>query len=323
MYDIFSEFIYCFEPIILRIKLNNGMAILPRSEIIQPGNMVRLTVTFRGSDGLPADTDAFPSFTIVAPSGLVVIGPTSAGVSRTGVGNYEFIFDVGLQPSVGVWNDIWQGTIGGNVEIQEKSFTVFTSQMPALNSDGYEHLGDDPGFNYSQTAIHNINHLLKLLRARLKSRGLHKTIDEFGNPVFTDCDIYTIDELVSFIAWALCTFNEVPTFTFITFDDTPMIEQFCGILVQGAALVALSSQALIERSREFVITDNGIGFTPPTVSELLNNQFNTELQNWYDRLKYIKMNLRPEVLGLGVFSMSSGSSPAMRRLRWLKQRRIV
>lgn len=297
------------------------MATRPRSQIIMPTDTVRLDVVFRDGYGNPVDLDSFPSLTVVQPSGGVILGPTSAGVFRTDVGQYGFDFSVGLQGPVGVWRDIWQGTLSGSPVYQELMFIVFTSQTPAINSDGYVHLGDDPGFNYSQNAIKNINNLLKLLRARLKSSGKHRTIDEFGNIVFADCDIFTTDQLVTFLAMSLCEFNETPHFTFFTFEDTPIIENFCGILVQGAALMALSSQALIERGREFQITDNGIGFTPPTISEMLSTQWTTELTNWYDRVKLIKFNLKPSPLGLGTLRIL-GVSPQARRLRLLRARQV-
>lgn len=297
------------------------MAVKPRSQIIMPTDTVRLDVVFKDGYGSPNDLDAFPSLTIVQPSGNVVLGPTSAGVFRTGVGTYGYDLQIGFQGPVGVWRDIWQGTVGGTPSYLEQMFVVYTSQTPAINSDGYKHLGDDPGFNYSQNAIGNINNLLKLLRARLKSAGKHRTTDEFGNIIFTDCDIYTVDQLVSFLAMSLCEFNETPHFTLFTFENTAIIENFCGILVQGAALMALSSQALIERGREFQITDNGIGFTPPTISEMLSTQWSTELTNWYDRVKLIKHNMKPSPQGLGTLRPLA-ASPQFRRLRHLRARRI-
>jgi len=44
-------------------------------------------------------------------------------------------------------------------------------------------------------------------------------------------------------------------------------------LVEGATLKALASQALIERGREFALSDSGISFIPPAISELLQTQF--------------------------------------------------
>ena len=297
------------------------MALVFRSQIVQPGDTVRLRARFRGPTGLPTDLDSFPMITIVQPTGGVAVGPTSAGVFREDVGVYGFDYEFALQISLGTWFDIWQGTLSGFTVISEFTFQVNTTQVPAINTDGYVHLGDDVGFNYSQNAINNINLMLKILRARLKSSGKHKTTDEFGNVIFTDCDIYTTAELVTFLVMALGEFNETPHFTAFTFEDNPIIETFYAILVQGATLMALSSQALIERGREFQITDNGIGFTPPTISELLNTQWQTELANWYERIKLIKHNMKPNPLGLGTLRPLA-AAPQFRRLRHLKERQI-
>lgn len=297
------------------------MAILARSQIIQPGDTVALKALFKGPDGLPADLDAFPEITVVQPSGGVAVGPTSLGMIHIGTGAYEFHYDVGLFPPIGVWKDVWEGSLDGFSIIDDFSFVVALTQMPAVNTDGYEALGDDCGFNYSQIAIHNVNSLLKSLRARLNSRGKHPTTDEFGNTIYKDCDIFSADQLISFIAQALSSFNETPHFTEFTFDDTPIIELFHNILTQGALYFALASQALIERGREFAITDNGVGFTPPTISEALNTQYQTEIKSWEERCKYIKANMKPAPSGLGVMSLNT-VSPAIRRLRWLRARQI-
>jgi hypothetical protein len=222
----------------------------------------------------------------------------------------------------GVFNDIWSGYINGNRVEAMFSFVVSHTQLPAINTDGYVHLGDDPGFHYSQQATKNINKLLKSLKARLNSSGKAKAKDAYGNVIYVDCDIFSIDMLVTFLATALWQFNQIPYFTFFTFDDDNFVEQFGEILVEGATLYSLSSKALIERGREFQITDNGLNFNPPTVSEMLNTQYNTLLSAYREDLKYIKNSLRPAPRGLGVFSMNSGINPAFARLRHLRARRL-
>jgi hypothetical protein len=298
------------------------MASLPRSQIIQPSDTVLLRARFTGPDGLEVDLDLFPTVTVIQPSGGVAVGPTSTGVMRIGVGEYQFEYSVGLFPPIGVWRDVWRGTIGGWEVFGEFTFQVNTTQLPAINTDGYRHLGDDPGFNFSQTAICNINNLLKSLRHRLKSRGKARRTDEYGNPIYKDCDIFTVDELVAFLCQALSMFNEIPHFTMFTWEDTPIIEQFHDVLVQGGLYLALGAQALIERGREFQIQDNGIGFTPPTISELLNTQYQKEMDSWYDKVKLIKHNMKPSPLGLGTLSFVGGASPQFRRLRHLRERQI-
>lgn len=298
------------------------MAIVPRSEIVQPSDTIALRARFTGPDGLDVDLDLFPSVTIIQPSGGVAVGPTSTGVMRIGVGEYQFNYNVGLYPPIGTWRDVWRGTISGWDVFGEFTFTVFTTQVPAINTDSFKHLGDDPGFNFSQTAICNINNLLKSLRHRLKSRGKARRTDDYGNPIYKDCDIFTVDELVAFLCQALSMFNEIPHFTMFTWEDTPIIEQFHDILVQGGLYLALGAQALIERGREFQVQDNGIGFTPPTISELLNTQYQKEMDSWYDKCKMIKVNMRSSPLGLGTLSFTAGASPQIRRLRHLRARSI-
>lgn len=299
------------------------MAIKARGELIDVTDQVNLTVQFKDNMGTPIDTDSFPQISIVQPSGLVALAPTSAGVARISTGKYSYIFTVPINGPYGVFNDIWIGYVNGFRVETTFSFVVTHTQIPAINTDGYAHLGDDPGFNYSQAAIKNINKLLKSLKARLNSSGKAKAVDAYGNTIYVDCDIFSIDMLTTFLATALWDFNQVPFFTFFQFDDDNFVEQFGEILVEGATLYALASKALIERGREFQITDNGLNFNPPTVSELMNTQYSTLLTHYWEKLKYIKNSLRPHPIGLGVFGMTSGMNPAFARLRHLRARRII
>ena len=163
------------------------MAILHRSEIIQPNDTVALAAKF-AVDGVPVDLDFFPEVTIIQPGGGVAVGPTSMGVMHIGIGQYQFNYSVGLFPSVGTWRDAWKGVYQGFNMIGEYTFTTFQSQLPGLNTDGLKKLGDDPGYQFDQSSICNINNVLKSLRARLKSRGKARRMDENGNPIYKDCE---------------------------------------------------------------------------------------------------------------------------------------
>lgn len=299
------------------------MAIKARGELIDVTDQVNLTVQFKDNTGMPVDTDSYPQISIVQPSGLVTLAFTSTGVQRLSTGKYSFIYTVPINGPYGVFNDIWVGYVNGFRVEATLEFVVLHTQVPAINSDGYVHLGDDPGFNYSQAALKNINKLIKALRARLNSQGKAKATDVYGNVVYVDCDVFSIDMLTTFLATALWDFNQVPFFTFFQFDDDNFVEQFGEILVEGATLYSLASKALIERGREFQITDNGLNFNPPTVSELLNTQYTTLLTHYWEKLKYIKNSLRPAPRGLGVFSMNSAINPAFARLRHLRARRLI
>lgn len=298
------------------------MAIKARGELIDVTDQVNLTVQFKDGSGQPIDTDSFPKISIIQPSGLVLLAPTSTGVAQIDTGKYSYIFTVPINGPYGVFNDIWSGFINGFRVETTFSFVVAHTQMPGINTDGYIKLGDDPGFQYSQAAIKNINKLIKSLKSRLNSAGKAKAADGYGNTIYVDCDIFSIDMLVSFLATALWDFNQVPYFTFFQFDDDNFVEQFGEILVEGATLYSLASKALIERGREFQITDNGLSFNPPTVSEMMNTQYSSLLAHYWEKLKLIKNSLRPAPKGLGVFSMNSAINPAFRRLRHLRARRI-
>jgi hypothetical protein len=299
------------------------MAIKARGELIDVTDQVNLTVQFKDGAGNPVDTDSFPKISLIQPSGLVALAPTSTGVAKVGVGKYSYIFTIPINGPYGEWRDIWSGYVNGfRVEV-DFGFIVLHTQIPAINTDGYVHLGDDPGFDYSQEATKNINKLVKSLRARLNSAGKAKATDPYGNVVYVDCDIFSTETLVTMIATALWDFNQVPYFTFFQFDDDNFVEQFGEILVEGATLYALASKALIERGREFQLTDNGINFNLPTVSELMMTQYSALLAHYWEKLKYIKNSLRPAPRGLGVFSMNSAINPAFSRLRHLRARRLI
>ena len=296
------------------------MAIVPRSAIVSPTDTVQLRVQFE-SAGATVDLDAYPTVTLVQPSGTVITGPTSLGVYRLAVGLYGFDFPAPIDASLGVWSDIWTGKLAGVTVRQTLNFVIYTTQMPAVNTDGYIHLGDDPGFHYSQVATGNINKLVKALKARLNSSGKSRNKDQYGNVIFEDCDIYTVDQLVTFIATSLTAFNQIPHFTFFTFEDTGIIDNFFEVLVQHATIYALASKALIERGREFNISDNGLTFQPPSVSELVNSQWSAELSNWWEKVKLIKGNMKPAAFGLGTLRPMA-VSPQFLRLRHLRARQI-
>lgn len=299
------------------------MANKARGELLSVTDKVVLTATFYDNLGEPTDTDSFPTISIVQPTGSVLFSPTSLGVSRVNTGVYSYSFDIGIAASLGVWNDIWQGSINGEVNTQTLSFVVFDSNLPAVISpDGYYALGEDPGFHYSQTSILNINKLLKTLKARLNSSAKIEMTDADGNTYYQDCDIFSVDTLVTFLAASLAEFNAIPHFTEFTFDNTTIIDLFHYILVEGATIYALSSQALIERGREWQITDNGIAVNVPTVSELMNSQYSQMYTTHLEKLKQIKASMKPGPKGLGTLTMTTGNNPIARRLSTLRARRL-
>jgi hypothetical protein len=298
----------------------------PRGALLSPMNVVNLTVQFYDGFGNPSNTDTFPSLSIVQPSGSVALSPTTAGVGQLDVGKYNYDFKIPFNGPFGVWNDIWQGSVNGYIFTETLSFIVENTELPKIiNHDGYHTwvaLGDDPGFNYSQTAILNINKVLKILKARLNNNGKAKSVDRFGNVIFVDCNVFSDEILVTFIANAMSEFNQIPYFTWFNWEDTPIVDQFMDILAERATIDALASQALIEKGREFQINDNGVSFTPPMVAEILQTQYSTMLTSFNERLKYIKNSMRPHAIGLGTLRPLA-TNPQFLRLRHLRARQII
>jgi hypothetical protein len=142
----------------------------------------------------------------------------------------------------------------------------------------------------SEQATKNIAKLTKLVKARLNSSGKAKTVDDKGNVTYVDHDIFSYEMIADFLTLSLSDFNQTPYFTNFTFDNSDFVATFAEVLVMGAALQALASQALIERGREFVISDNGISFSPPTLSEMLNTQYCTLLNSHAEKLRIIKLD---------------------------------
>jgi len=140
----------------------------------------------------------------------------------------------------------------------------------------------------------NLNKLINLLSSALSSKGKEKKNDEHGNIVYIDVNIYSKEVLANFLQLSLSNFNQVPKFTNFTFDNDKFVETFKEILVSGAILYALSSQALIERGREFSVSveNGGVNFIQPSLAEMLNTQHERSLYHHYDKLKMIKNDFK-------------------------------
>jgi len=294
-----------------------------RNEVVQPTETVQLRASFKDMSGVLTDLDSFPTVTIMQPSGTISLA-TSVGVTKIATGTYNFNYLIPIEGPYGIYNDTWTGSINGFPIQSTFNFIVEVGQLPATDVDGYISLGSEPGYEFSQTALCNINKLLKYLKAKLRSAGKVKRTDANGNTIFIDCDIYSIDILVSYLMMSLSDFNQTPFFTSFTFEDTSFCNQFADILVKGAQLYALSSQALLEKGREFNITDNGINFTPPSIADMLNTQYSTLLTNYYDHLKLIKDQFRSNPIGLGIFTVSTAArSPILSQMRHRRARALV
>jgi len=297
------------------------MVLRSRGEFANQTDTIQLRAEFRGPDGTRTDLDSYPQFSVMQPSGNVALEPTTAGVYRISEGLYGFDYEICYNCPIGVYTDVWSGTLTGLTVYQTGNFVVQNTQLPAIPTDGYRHLGDDVPFNYSQNALLNVNKVIKVMRARLNSQGKARVKDEYGNVKYIDCDIYTVPQLATFAGTAITAFNEIPHFTWFNWEDTEFVDEFLEVLAQYAVIMALASKVMLERGREFDITDNGTSFRPPGVSDVLQTQYTTELNNWFEKIKLIKANTKPMGLGLGTLRPMQ-THPSFMRLRHLRARRI-
>ncbi len=297
--------------------------IKPRGDFIEASETVALRAQFYDLDGQPTDATTFPNVSIIQPSGNVVMAPTAAGVYKVDTGLYGFDYNVGLMPAQGVWVDLWTANMPSGIQAKKEfNFIVAFTQMPDLNTDGYYALGDDPGYHFNQTATRNINKALKALKTRLHSSGKKSGKDPFGNDIYVDCDIFSNQSLIDALCTALAWINSEPHFTFFEWHHTDIINLLFADIISLGYVLSVAAQSLIERGREYQVSDSGISFTPPTVSELLNTHYSTEYNIIIEKIKRVKTSMKPSPLGSGTITGNISRNPAYRRLRWLRSRQI-
>lgn len=149
-------------------------------------------------------------------------------------------------------------------------------------------LGQTVKFNFSQDEIKNINILLKGLKNRLSASGKMKAKDQLGNDTMVDVEIYSTDELVSFLCMSLSNLNLMLKMK-MKFSDEACTDNYYELLVQGAVIKALASKALLEKGREFALEDNDVSFVPPALSDALTIQWQTELNDYMEKIKLLRI----------------------------------
>lgn len=304
---------------------------------VASGQAINLDVQFADANGNAINADSTPQIRITDPNGTIVVALTSNNVASVGTGLYRYSYTVPAGSTAGAWQDRWVGAIGGTQTAANFVFYVVSGGTVTAVED--EDLADTPttianSYGYTQAEIDNLNLLLDLLKKRLKSTGTRYVRDQYGaieydgygEPLTEECNVFSDSELITFLQSSLSEFNSTPHFTMFTFSDIDLLQSgghFAHIIVSGAVILGLAAQALIEKGREFTITDSGVAFQPPTVSEIINNQFSTLLSAYREDLKRIKNNLKPRPIGLGtIYSLSNYMNPYVRALRNLRERRV-
>lgn len=287
------------------------------------GRIIELYVLFIDPAGNPVNADSTPKVEITDSNGTIRQTLTKSGVSLVDdPGLYLLSFEIPLTGPDGYWNDRWVAVIGGETVENTFEFLVLEGGSVAFTKAPNNVPGDAFEFSFTKEEIVGVNRLLSVLKKRLKSDGTVKVPDGQGGFTDESCPIFSDNELICFLVNGLSEFNQYPHFTGFTFADVQIQDLFMDIIVQGAVILALAAQALIEKGREFSITDNGVTYQPPQVSEMLNSQYSAQLQDYKEKLKMIKSSLKPGPLGLGTFRVTS-INPNFLRLRHLRERQII
>jgi len=288
------------------------------------GRIVDLYVRFVDATGAPVNADNTPQIEIHDSAGTLRQRLTNIGVGLVNDdqdGLYHYVYEIPENAPDGYWTDRWLAEIGN--ETVESSFEFYVTSSGDISEDDEPVFvpGDDVPWDFTQDEVYGINILLKMVKCRVKNDGTRK-VREGNTYIDVPCSIFTDTELVCFLVNSLSSFNQYPHFTQFHFSDVQIYELFAEIITQGAVLLALAAQALIEKGREFSITDNGVTYQPPQVSEILNSQYSAQLQDYKEKLKQIKTSLKPEPRGLGTFRVTA-INPNFLRLRHLRERQIL
>lgn len=300
-----------------------------RSKAIR-GTDVILRIQYYGSNGAEADPSGTPYIKITDSNGNVQVTSTQTGVVREDVGLYAYTYSIQTGAAEGLWEDEWVAEVEEVSIVNSFSFLVMDSS-DLSDSTGTIRLGDDVNFDFSVEELKGINILMKYLKCRLRSDGRKPKRDEYGAYVtdgygsilYEECNVFSDEILACFLCSALSEFNMVPYFTSYTFADPLIKTLFSAAVVEGAYVIALASQALVEKGRDFTVSDGGISYQPPQLGDFLSSQYNNFLSNYRERLKFIKNNIRPGPQGFGTFTNLASGAPAFTRLRHLRSRRII
>ena len=286
------------------------------------GQDVILEIAVRNAAGALVDADSLPEVAILDADGNILRERSSTNVLRFDTGKYRITYSVPVNGVTGIYYDRWYATVSGLPTEAGLNFVVL-STGGSIDASGPS-IGDDPSITTSYTSceIEGINILLAKLKARLKNNLSVETTDAYGNMEFTDCSIFSNDELVWFLECSLSEFNATPHFSDLTFCEEIIYSRFSHDIVEGAAILAYAAQLVTEAGREWTVSDNGITFNPPQLSNALNNELSQFVASHRERLKYIKTSMKPRPRGFGGFRVL-GSSPSYLKLRHLRQRRII
>jgi hypothetical protein len=118
---------------------------------------------------------------------------------------------------------------------------------------------------------------------------------------------------------ALEDVNSHPMKTYYDFESMP--RDWFYLVVLGGYVLALNSQSIREKARNFVVSDQGITYTPPDMPGHLVSVSQQMEQKYQTMKEKVKANEKPSILGIGSARVLI-PSPAFAKLRHLRERRV-
>lgn len=134
------------------------------------------------------------------------------------------------------------------------------------------------------------------------------------------CQIWDDGLMLQYLDQSLMDVNSHPMKTFYTMESLP--RDWISVVVLGGCVYALNSQGLIERARNFNISDQGIAYTPPALPEHMQALATFLDQKFQVAKEKIKANEKPMPMGLGTTRVLA-PNPTLARLRHLRAHRML
>ena len=106
--------------------------------------------------------------------------------------------------------------------------------------------------------------LRKLVRTRLHDDG--------DNKIFTK---KLLNKFIDIAESAVATYTRTEVLDLFVHKD---------LIVNYVVILCLGAQALLEKGREYPMSDNGVEFTPPDVSTLLQEQYKIEYEVFFRKI---------------------------------------
>jgi len=133
-----------------------------------------------------------------------------------------------------------------------------------------------------------LKELANLVSFRLGAMSKVPRKNDKGEVEYVEVNIFQPEDIKTALELSLRAFNMVETITYFTFDDVENVTQISDLLVTYAAYLLLTRQSLKEKGVEFTLSDGGVSYTPPALSDFVHMTARDMYQDWFYRIHDLK-----------------------------------